>query len=559
MNKVLLFVAVALLVGCAESTQEASTEDDGSMAAKAEKDAAVVHTVHGPVRGEVNDGLRVFRGIPYAAAPVGELRWKPPQAPAAWQQPRPALAFGTPCWQPRLEGFYGRGPIERSEDCLYLNVWSRAAEGESLPVMVWIHGGALLIGHGHLPMYDGGALTRKGVVVVSINYRLGVLGFLAHEELSAESPAGASGNYGILDQVAALEWVRDNIAAFGGNPNNVTIFGESAGSWSVCYLVASPLARGLFHRAIGQSGGCFSAQPLLAEGSAAGRSGHAVGASLAELLGAADLAALRTVPAATLYAKIDEAQWNQGGLVYVDGHLLPEQPAALVASGKHNRAPVLLGSTADEGTTLSFGTPDIDEAGLRANLAQFSADHADQLFDAYTEGEAEREPEGETPDYQRAEQQFLSDRYFAWQMRTWARHQAANGDPAYLYYFSHVPDLGGEYGTSLGAFHAAEIPYAFGNIHLGFGDGGQALAQRDSDVEVARLMTGYWTNFAKTGDPNGEGLPSWPIYQADTDQALELAAAAKVIPHLRKNRLDILDRIHFAQQAANQTAQQATD
>jgi len=542
MNNVLIFVAVALLAGCAESPKETVTEDETSMAAS---DATLVQTVHGPVRGEAADGVRVFRGIPYAAPPVGELRWKPPQAPAGWPQPRPALTFGMPCWQPRIEGFYDGGPIERSEDCLYLNVWSRAKEGESLPVMVWIHGGALLMGHGHLPMYDGSALTGKGVVVVSINYRLGALGFLAHEELSAESPRGISGNYGILDQIAALEWVRDNIAAFGGNPNNVTIFGESAGSWSVCYLVASPLAKGLFHRAIGQSGGCFSPQPQLAEDSAAGRSGHAVGASLAELLETADLAAMRSVPAATLYAKIEEAEWNQGGLVYQDGHVLPQQPAALVAGGTHNRVPVMLGSTADEGTTLFLGAPDMDEAGFRASLAQFSADHADELFDAYVDAE--------TPDYSRAQQQFLADRYFAWQMRTWARHQAANGDRGYLYYFSHVPDLGGEYGTSLGAFHAAEIRYAFGNIHVGFGNEDEPVVQRDSDAEVARLMTGYWTNFAKTGDPNGEGLPAWPVYQADTDQALELAAAPKVISQLLKNKLDVLDQAHSAQGATGET------
>ena len=543
MKNALVCIALAVLVGCAESNKETSVEDDATMAAT---DPNLVETASGPVRGETLEGVRVFRGIPYAAPPVGELRWKPPQAPASWQEARDTLAFGMPCLQPRFEGFYDRGPIETAEDCLYLNVWTRAEAGASLPVMVWIHGGALQIGHGHLPMYDGGTLTSKGVVVVSINYRLGVLGFLAHEALSAESPSAVSGNYGILDQIAALEWVRDNIAAFGGDPNNVTIFGESAGSWSVCYLYASPLAQGLFHRAIGQSGGCLSPHPQLAEDSAAGRSGHAIGASLAELLEAPDLAAMRAVPAAALYAKIEEAQWDQGGrVVYQDGHVFPQQMSALVAAGEHNRVPVILGSTADEGTTLFFGATEVDEAGFRASLAQFSAEHADELFSAYAD-------DSKDGHYQRAQQQFLSDQYFAWEMRTWARYQAANGDSAFLYYFNHVPDLGGEYGTSMGAFHAAEIPYAFGNVHLGFGDGSQPLAQRDSDSEVARLMTGYWTNFAKTGDPNGEGLPAWPVYQTDTDLALELAAPPKVVAQLRKNKLDILDRIAMAQPAAEQ-------
>ena len=254
-------ILLVLLVSCSTETSTESVDPN------------VVATTSGPVRGETVDGVRVFRGIPYASPPVGDLRWKPPALPTAWTDPRDALEFGTPCWQPPLEGFYSRGPIDRSEDCLYLNVWTRTTEGDALPVMVWIHGGALQIGHGHLPMYDGGALTEKGVVLVSINYRLGVMGFLAHEELSAESPEGVSGNYGILDQIAALTWVRDNIAAFGGDPGNVTVFGESAGSWSVCFLYASPLAAGLVHRAIGQSGGCFAPYPELAADTPAGPSG----------------------------------------------------------------------------------------------------------------------------------------------------------------------------------------------------------------------------------------------------------------------------------------------
>ena len=533
-------VAVLLLAGCTEPTTEQPPPTDASDTSDTNmvKDANVVATQHGPVRGETADGVRVFRGIPFAAPPAGELRWKPPQPPAPWQETRDALAFGTPCWQPRLEGFYDRGPIDRSEDCLYLNVWTRANAGDALPVMVWIHGGALLIGHGHLPMYDGGTLTGKDVVLVSINYRLGVLGFLAHEELSAESPHGVSGNYGILDQIAALQWVRDNIASFGGDPGNVTIFGESAGSWSVCYLYTSPLAKGLFHRAIGQSGGCFSPHPQLAADSAAGRSGHAAGASLAEMLSAADLAAMRAVPAQDLYAKIEEANWNQGGrIVYQDGHVFPMQMSNTVAAGQHNRVPLLLGSTADEGTTLSMATPDSEDA-WQESVQAFAGDAAPTIFAAYADDAA--------TSFKQAQQQFFSDQFFGWEMRTWARSHTAQGDSAWLYYFSHAPDLGGEYGTSLGAFHAAEIPYAFGNVHLGFGDGGQALAQRDSDVEVARLMTGYWTNFAKNGDPNGADLPTWPAYGVDTDLALEINAAPTVVAELRKDKLDALDRVYAA-------------
>ena len=527
--------AALLLAGCSDS---GPASDIGYVPAL---DPDVVATAAGLMRGEtVAADLRVFRGIPYAAPPVGRLRWQPPQPPSPWQGVRDVKTFGTPCWQPRIEGFYDRGPIERSEDCLYLNVWTRNREGDGMPVMVWIHGGGLQIGHGHLPMYDGGPLTERGVVLVSINYRLGVLGFLAHPALTAESPHGASGNYGILDQIAALRWVRDNVHAFGGSPGNVTVFGESAGSWSVCYLYASPLAKGLFQRAIGQSGGCFSPHPLLAADSAAGRSGHALGSSLSELLAAPDLAALRAVPAETLYARIEEADWRQGGaIVYEDGHVFPDQMAALVAKGEHNRVPVLLGSTADEGTTLFADLPELDAEGWAANLAQFSAEYAADLQAAYAE-------DGSV-DVRRAQQQFLSDRYFAWQMRTWARAQVAHGDQAWLYYFNHAPDLGGDTGTSLGAFHAAEIPYVFGHPHLGFGDGGQALMPRSSDFRVARWMLGYWTNFAWRGDPNGAGLPNWPAYAADTDLALEIAPRPRTVANLRKNKLDALDRVHAAQ------------
>ena len=501
-------------------------------------DPNVVATMAGPVRGESVDGVRVFRGIPFAAPPVGEKRWRPPAPVASWEEPRDALAFGTPCWQPRLDGsFYDRGPIDRSEDCLYLNVWTRAQAGDATPVMVWIHGGALQIGHGHLPMYDGGALTDLGMVLVSINYRLGALGFLAHEDLSAESPDGVSGNYGVLDQIAALGWVRDNIAAFGGDPGNVTIFGESAGSWSVCYLYASPLAAGLFHRAIGQSGGCFTPHPELAADTPAGSSGHAVGASLLEMLSVPDATSARAMDAETLYAKIAEAQWTADGrIVYVDGHLLLASPMESLASGSVNAVPVILGSNADEGTTLSMASSELDAATYQTNVEQAWGDHAADILDAYAEDAAENPAT--------AWQQILSDQYFAWEMRTWARGHTAQGHPAWLYFFSHVPDLGGEYGTSLGAFHAAEIPYAFGNPQIRFGDGGDALATRDSDVEVARLMTGYWTNFAKTGDPNGEGLPPWPAYRADTEPALDISATPREIARLRKAKLDVMDRFY---------------
>ena len=500
----------------------------------------VATTTFGAIRGEkMANGVRIFRGIPYAEPPVGELRWKPPQPPTAWNETRDALAFGTPCWQPRGEGIYDRGPVAASENCLYLNVWTNAAADGALPVMVWLHGGALQTGHGHWPMYDGTALAGKGVVLVSLNYRLGVLGFLGHEALSAESPHGVSGNYGILDQIAALKWVRDNIAAFGGDPDNVTLFGESAGAQSVCYLYASPLANGLFHRAIGQSGGCFSPHPQLAADSAAGPSGHALGASLAELLQAENLAALRAVPARELYAKIETAQWDQGErIVYQDGYVFPMPMADIVAAGKHNRVPLLVGSTADGGAALFTNLADTEEA-WQQSVQAFAGDHAPAVFAAYADAAA--------IGFKQAQQQLLADRRFAWEARAWARQHAAHGDAAWLYHFSYVPHLSGEHGTSLGAFLGAEIPYAFGNLHLDFGAGGQKLEQRDSDADVERLLTGYWTNFAKNGDPNGEGLPTWPAYAAETDLALEIdSATPSPVAALRKAQLDALDGVYAA-------------
>ena len=257
---------IPMVLGLIGGAASCGVGGEGGDAPAAAAPANVVVTANGPVRGVADGDLRTFRGIPYAAPPVGDLRWQPPQPHPSWSAVRDAVEFGTPCWQNRIDGFYDRGDIPRSEDCLHLNVWTRSNPGDNAPVMVWIHGGALQIGHGHLDVYDGAALTEQGVVLVSINYRLGALGFFAHEALTEESAHKASGNQGIQDQTAALQWVQANIAAFGGDPNNVTIFGESAGSWSVCYQVATPLAKGLFHRAIGQSGGCFAPHPHLDPG-----------------------------------------------------------------------------------------------------------------------------------------------------------------------------------------------------------------------------------------------------------------------------------------------------
>ena len=330
-------LALALVAACAGppfAEQRALAQDV--------PDPNVVATAAGQVRGETIDGLRVFRGIPYAAAPVGQLRWRAPRAARPWRDVRAAQDFGAPCW-PLAKGVLDRGGLAPSEDCLRLNVWTRAEAGADLPVMVWIHGGALRFGHGALPLAGAQALTAKDVVLVSFNYRIGVLGFLAHEDFSAQSSRGLSGNYGILDQIAALEWVRDNIAAFGGDADNVTIFEGGPLAWSVCYLNASPRASGLFHRAILQSADCLARHPQLVDDYVGAPAGHAVGAALTAALDVPSATALRGIAADDLHARIDAASWRQAArIVYDDGEVFPGQTSALVA-GDEQRVPLLLG------------------------------------------------------------------------------------------------------------------------------------------------------------------------------------------------------------------------
>ncbi len=505
----------------------------------------VVATAHGKVRGAFTDEDRAvlaFKGIPFAAPPVGELRWKPPQQPASWQGERDATAFSNICAQAEMtEGFYAQEPMPQGEDCLYLNVWTPAGKSDAaLPVMVWIHGGAFLMGSANLPFYDGETLARQGVVLVSINYRLGLFGFLAHPALSAESLHGASGNQGLLDQIAALEWVRDNVSAFGGDPGNVTVFGESAGSISVCYLVATPLARGLFHKAIGQSGGCFGKHASLADSSGVDAdppapnelsgSGHDIGLAVAAALGAEGegaVAALRQRDAQELIQALSDAEvaapWRS---IFVDGHVFPDQMRRLVESGRGSQVDILVGSTADEGATLFMDLPEPPFDEWAAGIRETRGEYGDALLAAYR---ADAEVSTKM-----ASQQMMSDLLFAWEMRTWAHIASAAGNNAYLYLFDHAPPLP-EQGRTLGAFHGGEIPYVFGNSDA-FGSG-DALWE-DEDRKVSALMQGYWTNFAKTGDPNGEGLPTWPAYDREQDVAWEIDVDPRPLPRLREAKLD---------------------
>ncbi len=501
----------------------------------------VVETSLGTLEGEHvarDDGVLVFRGVPYAEAPVGENRWRAPVNRASWEGTRSAATFGPACWQ-RLtpaSSIYTRGELDRDEDCLYLNIWTAAEQAsEARPVMVWFHGGGHTGGWSSARIFDGTALAKKGVVLVTINYRLGPFGFLAHPALTAESPHASSGNYGLLDKVAALEWVRDNIAAFGGDPANVTIFGQSAGSWSVCYLMASPLAAGLFHKAIGHSGGCFrGGRPDLP---AAHDAGLAAAAELGvEGDGAEALAALRALDAE---AVLDS---DLGSGAIVDGWFMPRPADAIFAAGEHNDVPVIVGALANEGTTLYANMPERTEAELAALLREQYGDHAEALLAAY-------DPEVEKSTKWGA-QAIQADRSFVWEMRTWARAVEAGGNDAYLYFFSQAPPVFRIYvperaaidmpdgPDGYGAYHSGDLAYAFGNTQL------VGIDWTEWDHEISRAMSQYWVNFAHTGDPNGDRLATWPRYEAAVDEWLEFGSDIKTTREVRKEKLDLFDRIN---------------
>ena len=466
-----------------------------------------------------NPDVRVYRGVPYAAPPVGVLRWKAPQPPASWQGVREAKEFSHACLQTQ----YPAGSIYQaklpplSEDCLYLNIWTAAKSSKDrLPVMVWIHGGGFTRGSGISDAYNGENFAHKGVVLVTINYRLGIFGFFVHPALTAESEHHASGNYALMDMVAALEWVKKNIHGFGGDPHRVTIFGESAGSWAVNALMATPLAKGLFQRAIGESGGSFSSMKTLAE---AEKSGEVFAASM----GASQdtLKTLRGKPAEEILKASDAPVTRP----VVDGWVLPQDVASIFAQGKQNDVPLIVGFNADEGTTLAPQgtalTAEVFTSGVRQRYGNLS----DAFLKVYPANSN-----------QEAVSSFFSayrDQTFGWEMRTWARMATATGHhPAYLYYFSHRPP--GPQSSLLRAFHASEIPYVFGNFFWPF-------PWVDADRKLSDTVSSYWVNFAKTGDPNGEGLAKWPVYDPGSDQALEFGDAVSVHAGVDKPGLDFFD------------------
>jgi para-nitrobenzyl esterase len=492
--------------------------------------------------------IRVYRGVPFAAPPVGDLRWKAPQPAAKWQGVRKAAEFSNACWQtpyPAAAAIYQAMLPGLSEDCLYLNIWTPAKSAKNrLPVMVWIHGGGFTRGFSGTSSYNGEVLARKGAVIVTINYRLGIFGFFAHPELSAESGHHASGNYALLDQIAALQWVQKNIAAFGGDPKRVTIFGESAGSWAVNALMASPLAKGLFQRAIGESGGLFSPMKTLAE---AESEGEKLGRSLTsdsaptKSQNAADsarqdtLKALRAIPPAELL----KAGNSESARAIVDGWVLPQDVATIFAQGKQNDVPLIVGYNADEGTTLAPQGAHMNAMMFAGGVHQRYGSQADALLKIYP---AATDEEAVSSFYS-----AFRDQAFGWEMRTWARMAAKTGhQPAYMYYFSRRPP--GPQSARLRAFHASEIAYVFGTFFWPF-------PWEDADKKLSDAMTSYWVNFAAGGNPNGGSLTKWPAYSAKDDQVLEFGDQIAVRSGVNKTGLDFFDTYYQSAQPANGNTQ----
>jgi para-nitrobenzyl esterase len=491
-----------------------------------------VKVEQGTLQGAVEQGMTVYRGIPFAAPPVGDLRWRAPQPAAKWDGVRKADKFAPQCVQNTGPVRPGEVTPAMDEDCLYLNVWTPAkSESSRTPVLVWIYGGGFNGGATSIPTYSGEVLARKGVLLVSIAYRVGPLGFMAHPGLSAESPQHVSGNYGLLDMIAGLQWVQKNIAKFGGDPNKVTIFGESAGGIAVSMLCASPVARGLFQGAISESGGSFghyrvAGQPgenmrLLAE---AERSGL----TLAANAGVANIKELRSLPA----DKIMAATRGQRGMAWpiVDGYVIPDDQYRLYSTGKFNDTPILIGYNSDEGA--SFSPPRTSREYID-NTKRRYGNFADSLLSAYAPGDGV--PPKTARDLQR-------DAAFGWHTWIWARLQAEKGKGnAFLYYFDQHPDYpAGSPRAGYGSPHGREVPYVFGHLSGLRGETPDAADQTISDSMVT-----YWTNFAKYGDPNGKGVPNWPAFGDQNPTAMYFAGTPHVGPVPNEPGLEALN-VYFA-------------
>lgn len=458
----------------------------------------IVDAPAGVMEGRAEDAVLVFKGIPYALPPVGAARWRPPTAMPRWPGTRHTTQFGPACAQPiyRVESIYTQELGAMSEDCLSLNIWT-PADARTAPVFVWIHGGALTTGASSEVLYDGTRLAEQGIVVVSINYRLGVLGYLAHPELSAESEHGVSGNYGLLDQIEALRWVQRNIGAFGGDASNVTIAGESAGALSVMYLMAAPDARGLFAKAIAQSGYMISTPELRAR-RFGGPSAEDVGVYVATQLQAPNIAALRAMDARALIDAAATAGYAAFGTV--DGRLLPRQLVDTFERGEQAPVPLLAGFNTGEIRSLPFLTPPPPRSAeaYESAIRERYADLSDEFLRLYPSNNVQESMWATT-----------RDALYGWTAERMVRNQAAVNAPSYLYLFDHGYPTADA--ARLHAFHAAELPYVFGRTRH-TPPYWPRIPATDEEEALSDAMVGYWSSFARTGRPEAANQPAWPAF-----------------------------------------------
>jgi para-nitrobenzyl esterase len=514
-----VLTAAALTGGASDAAAEARRVE-GGMIANVQPDSA---------------GVRSFKGIPFAAPPIRELRWRAPQAVMPWEGERSADQFGPKCMQTGQPNEVDPVNPLMGEDCLYLNVWTPAKSfDDRLPVMVWIYGGGFKIGSGSEPWYNGANLAKKGVIVVTVNYRLDVFGFLSHPDLTAESKDHASGNYGLLDQIAALGWVKRNIAAFGGDPGQTTVFGESAGSISVSALMASPLAHGLFQRVIGESGAMlfpnkspYALAPLA--------KAEQAGVKFADLLSAHSIAELREKPAEALLDVLaknpDIPRMSRGPII--DGQVLPVSAVEIFAKGQQTDVPLLAGSTSDEGTLFTGRAQQATPESYTEQLRQLFGDTADAVRKLYPVG---------TPEETKSSFALLfGDQLIAYPTWLWNELQARTGKaPTYRYLFELTPPAPELSKTPLaGAFHTAEIVYVFDNLKV------RNWPWRPEDRRMAEIASSYWVNFAKSGNPNGPGLPDWPAYTESNATVMRLDEQSSAGLDPRLARYELLNQFYF--------------
>jgi para-nitrobenzyl esterase len=529
-RKAFLSMLFTILVGCAVILP-------GFAADRVKIANGVLESNAGP-----KDGVRSFKGIPFAQPPVGDLRWREPQPVKNWSGVRNADQFGPRCMQRTAPGadywFRSNG---MSEDCLYLNVWTPAkSDRERLPVLVYIFGGGFQNGDGSEPRYDGESMARHGIVVVTLNYRTNIFGFFVHPELVKESPHHAAGNYGLLDQVAALKWVQKNIVAFGGDPKHVTIAGESAGSISVSALMASPLSKGLIAGAIGESGAMTSSLPPqpLAEA-------EQNGLKFAAAAGASSLAALRAMTAEQIQEAMTKAQGVRFSTA-LDGYFLPKPVTAIYEAGEQAKVPLLAGSNTQEQPARSvLGNGEPTPQTLAAAIQRLYGDKAEEILKAYSANTTEEVYEAAT--------HLASARFVGFSTWKWTElHLKTSGKPVYRYLYARPrpaflgtpgqPAPGGGRGSAQqtgprGAVHSAEIQYAMGNLDLD-----KRYAWEPADYEVSKTMQAYFVNFIKTGNPNGPGLPEWPAYRPDNQyQRMRIDVESHAEPEAHRDRYLALD------------------